>query len=266
MENLSNIKHYMLDMDGTIYLENQLIDGALEFLKHLSSCGKDYVFLTNNSSKNPKNYIAKLAELGIKAELNQIYTSGTATIEYLKKEFPQSHIYLLGNDNLKEQFESEGIIFYDEGSNIDKTIVVLGFDTSLTYDKLNTACDLIRRGATFVATHPDTVCPLSEGRYMPDAGAMAKLITACTKIEPIVIGKPSKLMVEGVINRFGFDKNQLAMVGDRLYTDIAMAKFADITSILVLSGEATLNDVKQSPIKPDYIFNSIKDLNNQLKQ
>lgn len=260
MDKLKNIKYFMLDMDGTIYLEDQLIDGALEFLEHLRLCGKKYIFLTNNSSKSPKDYMDKLTKLNINVNINQIYTSGTATIEYIKKEFPDSYVYLLGNSSLSQQFKEEGIQFYFDGVDMQKVLVVLGFDTSLDYNKLNTACDLIRQGATFIATHPDIVCPLANGRYMPDAGAISQLITACTKVEPIIIGKPSKLMIDGVINRFGYDQTCLAMVGDRLYTDIAMGNSSNIISILVLSGEAQIKDLSSTSPQPDYIFDSVKQL------
>ena len=259
MKTLKEKSVYLLDMDGTIYLGDELIDGAKEFLESLKEEGKRYIFLTNNSSKNKEIYVEKLNKLGIDASEEEVFTSGEATTMYLKKQKENAKIYLLGTDALEDEFEKEGFILEKErNKNID--YVVLGFDTTLTYEKLWGACEYISEGVEYIATHPDFNCPLPDDKFMPDAGAMAAFIEASTGETPKVIGKPNKEIIESISLKYGIDKNEMVMVGDRLYTDIKTGENAGITSVLVYSGETKEEDYKKSSTKADYEFDSIKDM------
>lgn len=261
MTNLKQKSVFLLDMDGTIYLGNKLIDGALEFLERIKSQNKRYIFLTNNSSKNKSTYVEKLNNLGINATLDDIFTSGEATTTYLKDIKPNGKVYLLGTKELEDEFINEGFeIIKERNKEID--FVVLGFDTTITYEKLWGACEYISQGVEYIATHPDFNCPLPEGKFMPDAGAMAALIEASTGKTPKVIGKPNKEMVDGLIKKHSINLEDVVMVGDRLYTDIKMGEVSNISTVLVYSGETTKEDYKNSKIQADYDFDSVKDMIN----
>lgn len=247
-------------MDGTIYLGDRFIDGAVELLHNLKKSNRRTIFLTNNSSKNSKAYSEKLGRLGYKAYDEEIFTSGEATTIYLNKVKKGASIFLLGTPLLEEEFEKAGFrLIKDRSEKPD--FVVLGFDTTLTYEKLWIACDLIREGVRYIATHPDFNCPIEDNKYMPDTGSIIKLIEASTGKTPLVIGKPYKYIVEAIMEKYNLKKEELAVVGDRLYTDIAVGNNSGITSILVLSGETTKEMYEQSDIRADYIFQSVKELN-----
>lgn len=244
-------------MDGTIFLGNELIDGASEFLEAIKDSGKRYIFLTNNSSKNKTAYVDKLQKLGLDVTAEEIFTSGEATTRYLKDRHEGARIYLLGTPSLEEEFIREGFqLIKERGQEID--FVVLGFDTTLTYEKVWGACEYIASGTDYIATHPDFVCPLPEGAFMPDAGAMAAMIEASTGKKPIVIGKPNRLVVESIASKYGLNQNDMVMVGDRLYTDVQTGINAGITSVLVYSGETKPEDYEKSPIQADFVFPSVK--------
>lgn len=264
MNDLKKIKCFMLDMDGTFYLGNRLIDGSLEFLDILEKNNKTFLFLTNNSSKNRNAYKEKLSRLGCNVEEDKVFTSGEATTIYLRKRKNGAKVYLLGTPFLEEEFQKKGFHLVKDRSETPD-FVVLGFDTTLTYDKLWIACDFIRDGVEYIATHPDYNCPLDGGKFMPDAGAMIKMIEASTGKNPIIIGKPCKHIIDAVIEKYNLQSNEIAMVGDRLYTDIKLGINAGITSILVLSGETTAETYEKSDIKADYIFPSIKELGDAVR-
>lgn len=256
---IKDVECFLLDMDGTIYLGNDLIDGAKEFLEELEYRNKRYIFMTNNSSKSKKNYVQKLEKLGIHCNIDNIFTSGEATAIYLTEQMKNPKIFLLGTKELEEEFLNHKIDVVNE-KNERPDFVVLGFDTTLTYDKLWKACDYIREGVAYIATHPDFNCPLEDGKYMPDTGSMIKMIEASTQKLPNVIGKPNKGIIEAICKKFNIDKSSMAMVGDRLYTDVKLGINAGITSVLVLSGETNIKDLEQSDVYPTYVFNSVKDI------
>ncbi len=259
MQKIEKIKCFLLDMDGTIYLGDNLIDGAKEFIETLKSSNKEFFFFTNNSSKNPSDYVNKLSKFGIEMSLNRIITSGDVTSSYILNQKENPLVYLLGTPSLEEQFTEKGIrLTTDKTKDID--FLVLGFDTTLEYKKLWDAHDLILKGIPYIATNPDYVCPLAGGKSMPDCGAMISLLKTSTGREPLVIGKPNTLMIDFVQNKTGLSKSEFAMMGDRLYTDIQTAINADITSILVLSGETKRDDLLNAEQNPDYVFNSVKEL------
>lgn len=261
MLQISEKKIFLLDMDGTIYLGDHLIDGAKDFLDTLKDKGKRYIFLTNNSSKNKHIYVEKLNRLGVDATVEDIFTSGEATTRYLKRFKKNARIFLLGTKALEDEFESEGFILVKERhQEID--YVVLGFDTTLNYEKLWGACEYIAKGVTYIATHPDFNCPLPNNEFMPDAGAMAAFIEASTGKTPIVIGKPNKEVVESIADKYQLDKSDMIMIGDRLYTDVQTGINAEISSVIVFSGETTPEDYKHSSIRATYAFGSVKEMIN----
>ncbi len=259
MKSLNDINVFLLDMDGTIYLGEELIDGAKEFLEKIKERNKRYIFLTNNSSKNKQAYVEKLNRLGVEATEEEVFTSGEATTMYINKQRPGAKIYLLGTQALEEEFIGAGFVIEKE-RNKDIDYVVLGFDTTLTYEKLWGACEYISEGVEYIATHPDFNCPLANEKFMPDAGAMAAFIEASTGKTPKVIGKPNKEVIESISLKYAIDKDHMAMVGDRLYTDIKTGQNAGITSILVYSGETKEDDYENSDIRADYVFDSVKDI------
>ena len=253
---LEKIKLFALDMDGTIYLGNQIFPFTHPFLEGLKNAGKKYVFLTNNSSKSGDDYFQKLKKMGIETDRSLIYTSGDATIEYLKGILPGARIFLMGTRNLEDDFRNAGFRL-DESS---PDFVVLGFDLTFTYEKLEKACHFIRQGVPFIATHPDFNCPIEQGQMIPDCGALSAAITAATGVKPKVIGKPNKEMLEGLLKRAGVTKEELCIMGDRLITDIKMGIDFGILNILVLTGEAKAEDLSHSPIIPDFVIGKNVDL------
>lgn len=252
MKELHTIKCFALDMDGTVYLGNQILPGVRDFLNYLHDTERDFIFLTNNSSRDASYYAAKLANLGISCSEKNILTSGEATALYLKNNKQCTKIFLLGTPVLEEEFRRHGFIITDQNPDY----VVLGFDTTLTYEKLVTACDLIRGKVPFIATHPDYNCPTETG-YIPDCGAIAALIHSSTGVEPQIVGKPHRAIVDALLDKKNYALGEMAIVGDRLYTDVATGCNAGMLSILVLSGESRLPDVKNSPFKPDYIYENL---------
>ena len=253
---LSKVKCFALDMDGTIYLGEQWIDGALQFLHRIEETGRNYVFVTNNSSKNAAVYVDKLRHMGLDVGEDKIVTSGQATICYLQRHFAGAKVFLLGNPMLQEEFEQAGIMLEEEHPDV----VVTAFDTSLDYRKMCLVCDHVRAGLPYLATHPDYNCPTESG-FIPDAGAIHAFIHASAFRYPDrIIGKPNGDIIDYLCTRVNSKREEIAMVGDRLYTDIAAGRNNGLKSILVLSGEATMEDVQTSEVQPHLIFNSVKEL------
>lgn len=249
---LKRKKLLVLDMDGTFYLGNRLIEGSLDFLERVRSRGSEFLFFTNNSSRTASFYKKKLESMGCFVDEKSIITSGDVTIRFILENYRDAGVYLVGTDLLKESFARGGVKLTDDAPDI----VVLGFDTSLTYDKIERACTFIRKGALFIATHPDLNCPTEDG-FIPDCGAMCAMIAASTGVEPRYLGKPYRETVDMIKLITGRGDEEIAFVGDRLYTDIAIGVNNGITSILVLTGETSLKDVERSQIKPDFIFESL---------
>ncbi|MCC3145775.1 HAD-IIA family hydrolase [Halanaerobium sp. Z-7514] len=264
MIKLGEIECYLLDMDGTIYLSDQLIDKANEFIDILEEKGKDYVFFTNNSAKNSKDYQKKLDRMGLSIPLERIINSGEVTADYIKSQKADARVYPIGNPSFEKELEDAGLEVVKEKNDID--FVALAFDTTLTYQKLWDAHDLILNGVEYVAANPDYVCPLKDGKTMPDCGSMISLLETSTGKRPLIIGKPNNWMIDYAAKKSGIKKTKLAMVGDRLYTDIQMAINADITSILVLSGETNQAMLEEAKQNPDYVFESVAKIKNELEK
>ena len=254
---IKKVKLFALDMDGTLYLGSKWIPGAEDFLKEIESSGRKYTFMTNNSSKGIGTYISKLASMGLDADESEFTTSAKATIWYLKREYPGASVYLMGNASLRNEFLSEGI---DVSGEREPEVVVAAFDTELTYEKLFVTCDLVREGKPYIATHPDINCPTETG-FIPDLGSMIELISSSAGRRPdIIIGKPNVTMMEYLINASGYSPEEICVVGDRLYTDIAFGEKNGIMSILVLSGESSYEDLLASDNHPDLVFESVKEI------
>lgn len=247
------IKCFILDMDGTIYLGNELFPFTKDFLKKVEDTGREYYFFTNNSSKSQQAYIEKLEKFGIKIAKKQMMISSHVIIKHLKEHYEGKSIYVVGTPSLIQEFKYFDMNLTEE----DPDIVVLGFDTSLTYEKLSKACHYIRNECTYFGINPDWNCPMEGGRFIPDCGSMAKLIEASTGKFPEFFGKPSKHTLDYMIKETGYEPEEIAIVGDRLYTDIAVADQSNVTSILVLSGESTGEDIRTSKVKPDSIFEDL---------
>lgn len=252
----AEVKAFVLDMDGTVFLGDHLLPGAKQFTDYLKSCKIPYVFLTNNSSKHCGLYAQKLNQLGLEVEESQIFTSGEATIHFIQQNFPDIlQIALYGTPALQEEFKGYGFTL----TTTQPQAIVLGFDTTLTYDKLWQLCDQVRSGLPYFATHPDINCPLENG-VMPDIGAMIAFVAASTGRNPdYVIGKPNPPVVSALMKRFRLRADQICMVGDRLYTDIALGQ-AGLRTVLVLSGETNKKDVPLSPFQPDLVVKNLKHL------
>lgn len=266
MQDIRSIQLFMLDMDGTIYNEDILIPGALEFFNLLIEQGKNYAFMTNNSSKGKVSYVEKLNKLGIPATERHIASSVNATVMYLKERKPNAKLYLIGTESFRQELLDEGFdvtaVDYRE-SDID--YVLLGFDTELNYEKIRGACYYVSRDYPYIATNCDLKCPVLDNRFIPDCGAIAKMIELATGRMPIFLGKPERTMIDAVSKEWEIPIEKIACVGDRLYTDIAVGINAGATSICVLTGETTKEDIASSEIKPDYCFESINDLYMELK-
>lgn len=254
---LKDIELFLLDMDGTIYLGEQIFDGSLDFINKIIKTNRKYVFMTNNSSKNKLNYVEKLNRLGIPANEENVFTSGMATGYYLNEYYPGKRVYLAGTKSLEDELRYHYHINLVEDN---PEVVVMGFDRELNYKKLENVCEALDNGAIFIATNPDLVCPIENKRYIPDCGSMCIMIENATKRKPKYIGKPDPMMIQLLSKKFNIPVEKIAVIGDRVYTDIASGFNAKANTICVLSGESTMETINNSEIKPDFIFNSVKDL------
>ena len=261
MGNLKDKKLFLLDMDGTIYLDNELFDGTIDFLNYVKSIGGRYIFLTNNSSKSVDKYIEKLESLGIKADADDFLTSTNATCLYLSKK-DYKKIYALGTKSFVEQLKEANLSVTTTLSD-DIDCLLMGFDTEITFQKLEDACILLNRGVDYIATNPDIVCPTWYG-YVPDCGSISQILYNATKRNPVFIGKPQPEMPYLAMEKTGYSKEETVVLGDRLYTDIACGVNAGISTVFVLSGEGTMEDLQKSPTKPEFVYKNIREIYEEL--
>ena len=252
---LKQVRLFVLDMDGTIYLGDRLFPFTKGFLQRVKETGRDFCFFTNNSSKNREAYLDKLSRMGISIPPEKMLLSNGVILEWLKRRHPQASFWVVGTPSLLEDFRGAG--FVPDDPNAD--VVILGFDTTLTYEKLRVACDLIRAGKPVYGVNPDWNCPV-EGGFIPDCGSIAALVKASTGVQCEFFGKPSRHTLDYMLKKTGCRPQELAVVGDRLYTDIAVAAGTGVTSILVMSGETTPQLLEQSEIKPDLVVESLEEL------
>ncbi len=264
---LRDIRHVALDMDGTIYSGDTLFKSTLPFLKLLGELGIGHTFLTNNSSKSAKDYLARLRQIGIGASPDELYTSTQATIEYLRQHLPAvRRLFVEGTASMRRELEAAGFILTADGANDEPDGVLVGFDTELTYPRLCRAAYWIKRGKPFVATHPDRVCPTDQPTVLVDCGSICAALEQATGRKPdVVLGKPDPCMLQGILSRHGLAPRQLAMVGDRLYTDMAMAHRAGALGVLVLTGETSAEQgAKHSPA-PDLVVSGLAEFGERLR-
>lgn len=244
----SKAKYFIIDMDGTFYLDSSLIEGSFAFIDRLKETGRDFYFFTNNSSNNVAVCQQKLEKMGFPVAASKIIVSSHVTIDYINRHYPGQCVFLLGNERLEADFKAGGIPLVKENPDI----VVLGFDTTLTYQKMWDAVKFLDAGATYIATHPDLNCPTAEG-YMPDTGSMIELFAASTGRRPLVMGKPMTATVDYITKLLGCGRDELAFVGDRLATDIAIGANHGIPTALVLTGVTTLEEYDRSGIKASVV-------------
>ena len=263
-EIIQNMKLYLFDMDGTLYLGSRLYDFTIELLQEIRRTGGKYLFITNNSSKSVADYVKKLAGFGIEATRDDFMTSSQATAYYLHKHHEGQRLYVCGTESLKEELRSEG---FTVTTNIDEVdCIVMGFDTELTFQKLHDVSYLLltRPELPYIATNPDLVCPTEFGS-VPDCGSVCGMIFNATGKKPVVIGKPSSLMPELAMDKLGIAKEQTCVVGDRIYTDVKSGLNAGCVGILVMSGETTYEILAQSPDKPHLVLESAREILDVLK-
>ena len=265
---LKGIRHVALDMDGTIYMGMSLFDYTKPFLAHLKQMGITYSFLTNNPSTSIADYLKKLAGMGIEATADEMYTTALATIDYIKTNLPEAkRLFILGTPSMTSEFVKAGFEVAEDSADDRPDAVVVAFDKTLTYDRLCRAAWWIHQGLPYIATNPDRVCPTDQPTVLVDCGSICKCLEHATSRQPdITLGKPDPNMLSGIMQRYGLRADEIAMVGDRIYTDVQMAFNAGAFGVLVLSGETTLDIVAEAPRKPDLTADSIAVLGDLLAQ
>lgn len=304
-EKLGKSELFLLDMDGTLYLGDEVFDGAVDFINTLSKLGKKYIYLTNNSSRAGIDYITRLKKLGFPCEEENVYTSGMATAKYLKDNFGDRYIYVVGTRTFYNELKNAGLKVFNSsdydgvlhadvantasGNGADNKesglvinpvsddlkkqfeegntpVVCIGFDTELVYRDLDLAVHFLRKDAPFIAANPDWVCPMPAGEVLPDCGSMCALLTASSGKEPTYIGKPNRNMVDIISSMTGIGNENICCVGDRTYTDIAVAQNAGAVSVCVLSGECDEKEVSEMKRLPDYTLSNVAELAQILKK
>lgn len=265
---LSRIRHIALDMDGTIYLGNRMFPYTPGFLATLRELGIGYSFLTNNPTRSIADYLRKLAGMGIEATEDNMYTTSLAAIDYIMKTWPQARrLFMLGTPSMVSQFEKAGFEQTSDDPDDVPDVLVVAFDTTLVYPRLCRAAWWASQGIPYVATNPDRVCPTEHRTVLVDCGSIQKCIEHATgRKADIVLGKPDPTMLYGIMDKHGLAPDELAMVGDRVYTDSLSAHNAGALGVLVLSGETTLEVAREAPVPPDLIVENVQELGELLKE
>jgi HAD superfamily hydrolase (TIGR01450 family) len=265
---LRALQHVALDMDGTIYSGGTLFPFTIPFLQLLEEMGIGYTFLTNNSSRSTSDYLAHLEKIGIKASQDQLYTSTQATIEHLEQELPDlKRLFVLGTASMRQEMVEAGFMLTEDTAEDEPDAVVVGFDTGLVYRRLCRAAYWIKQGKYFIATHPDRICPTDQPTVLVDCGAICAALKEATGRGPdMTLGKPDPCMIRGILHRHALRPGQLAMVGDRLYTDVAMARRAGAFGVLVLTGETTAEQAAKHSPAPDLIVSGLDELGERLRE
>lgn len=257
---LKEKKLFLFDMDGTIYEEDKVFEGTVDLLNKIKEIGGKYVFITNNSSKSINDYIEKINSMGIYANEHNFSTSTQATIKYIKSNFRNKVVYCMGTNSLINELRENGIKVVTEVKD-EVDLVLVGFDTELNFLKLRNTCELLSKDIPYIATNPDYACPVNFG-FVPDCGAICNMIYHATSKNPIFIGKPQPFMVNDAIEKFKVNKEETVVIGDRLYTDIAIGINAGVTTVCVLTGEAKVEDIIESEIKPTFTLESVVNILN----
>ena len=259
---LKKKKLWLLDMDGTIYNENQIFEGTLDFLNQIRQNGGRYIFITNNSSKSVADYVKKVNDMNIPAGYEDFYTSSQATAMYIKEHYPGQTVYCMGTRSLIQELRESGLRVVTVPDDT-ATVVLIGFDTENTSEKIRNTCIMLGKDVAYLATNPDLVCPVSFG-FIPDCGSMSIMLKNATGKEPFFIGKPQPIMVDCVLKNTGCSREDAVIVGDRLYTDIATGANAGVDTICVLSGEASMTDIQEWDGEPTWIFQDVKEIHEKL--
>ena len=262
-ETLRQKKLYLLDMDGTLYLDDDVFTHCLDFLNAVKAGGGQYLYLTNNSSKSVDKYVEKMNRIHIPATADDFFTSTDAACVFLKNNYHGKKIYALGTKSFRDQLLSAGFPITDHLED-DIDCLLMGFDTELTFQKLEDACILLGRGVDYFATNPDWVCPTAYG-YVPDCGSVSQMLFNATKRKPRFIGKPEPDIALLAIKKAGCRPEDTVLIGDRIYTDIACGVNAGITTVLVFSGETTKEDWEKSEVKPTYTAQDIAEIYEMIK-
>ena len=252
---LARLRHIALDMDGTIYMGSTLFPFSQEVLEGFTKMGIGYSFLTNNPSSSVQAYLDKLEKLGIKATQDNMYTTSLATIDYIRAHYPNARrLFVLGTPSCIQQFEKAGFEMTADSADDVPDVVVASFDKTLVYSRFCRTAWWISQGIPYLATNPDWVCPTDQPTVLIDCGSITAALTAATGRKPdCVLGKPDPSMLQGIMDRHGLAKEQMAMIGDRLYTDVATAINAGSVGVLVLSGESTMQTVRESSVVPTLV-------------
>ena len=264
---IAQVRHVALDMDGTIYSGGTLFRSTLPFLLSLKELNIGYTFLTNNSSKSAEDYLSHLRKLGLPAAPAQLYTSTQATIEYLREELPDiKRLFVLGTRSMSEEVAGAGFSLTADSAEDEPDAVLVGFDTGLNFRRLCRAAYWVKRGKPFIATHPDRVCPTDQPTVLVDCGSICAALEEATGRAPdAVLGKPDPRMLRGILHRHELLPENLAMVGDRLYTDMAMARCAGAVGVLVLTGETTEAEAAEHSPAPDLVVAGLAEFGERLK-
>ena len=261
-ETIRSMKLFLFDMDGTLYLGDELFDFTIPLLRRIRETGGRYLFMTNNSSKSVEDYIRKLQKMGIDADREDFITSAQATAWYLLRHHADKPLYVCGTASFKEELRLAGLTVTEDADRAE--CIVMGFDTELTFQKLwDISRLLLTRDIPYIATNPDYVCPTEFGS-VPDCGSVCDMIYNATKKRPLVIGKPEALMPKLAMERLGISPEEACCVGDRIYTDIRSGLNAGITTLLVLSGETTREILEASDVKPHFVLTDAGEILNAL--
>jgi NagD protein len=267
IDRLKQIRHVALDLDGTVYRGNTVFAASGPFLDLLARLGMGHSFVTNNCSRSTTRYVAHLWDLGIRADAAEIYTSTHATVDYLRREMPNvRRLFVLGTREMQEEIAGDGYTLCADDPEAEPDAVVVGFDTGLVYQRLCRAAYWISEGKPFIATHPDRVCPTNMPTVLVDCGSICAALERATGREPLAVpGKPDRMMLDGLLQRHSLGTSQLAMVGDRLYTDMAMARASGVLAVLVLTGETTADQATGSSL-PDMVVKDLQELGQLLSR
>jgi HAD superfamily hydrolase (TIGR01450 family) len=265
---LKQIRHVALDMDGTIYSGATLFPSTLPFLDVLRELGIGHTFLTNNSSKSTQDYLAHLARFGIKASADQLYTSTQSTIWFLRGNHPRvRRLFILGTASMSREIEEAGFLPTEDDAGDEPDAVVVGFDTSLVFSRLCRAAYWIKQGKPFIATHPDRICPTDQPTVLVDCGSIcAALEKAAGRAPDAVLGKPDPIMLRGILQRHDLAPGALALAGDRLYTDMVMARRAGALGVLVLTGETTAGEAVRANLPLDLVVANLAEFGQRLRE
>ena len=260
---INNKKLWLFDLDGTVYEEERVFEGTFELLANIKKIGGKYVFITNNSSRSVMDYVKKINKLGIEGGEENFLTSAMAAIFRIKKDHPGAKVYCQGTGSFIAELKDSGIDVTEKVEPVD--IVLVGYDMELSMDKIQRTCEILStQNPVYIATNPDWACPVRFG-FIPDCGSICQMIEHATGKKPVFVGKPQKTMIEIAMEKSGFNKEETVVIGDRLYTDILAGINAGVSTICVLTGEASEKSIKEGDIKPDYVFMSVKEINEALK-